>query len=81
MTEFTDDDASRLDSLLAKQKSKQWMTQFEFDQIKSFTSKMYHNHCVNPSCTGYVAAFDHETHCPLCEERLHKHDPNKYKQS
>lgn len=71
--EFTNKDAQELDVLRGLQsRGDRFMSQEEQDRMKFLQSKMYHNDCLNPHCSGYHAKSEDETSCPYCGHELHK---------
>lgn len=72
MNNFTNEEAKELDGLLYKRASSvNPITQDESDRIDSLKRKMYHNHCLNPQCTGYCGT-DDEKICKYCGHDLFK---------
>lgn len=47
------------------------MMQKDQDRLRYLNKKEFHNHCSNPSCTGYEGT-EEETKCPKCNSDLHK---------
>lgn len=70
---FTLKDAQELDGLMALRNRRDlWMTQGQQDRLSQLRSKMYHNHCLHPHCSGYVAKSEKEIICRKCLSPLYK---------